>query len=293
VKLSANTGTGYLYQWKLNGNDIIGLDPTNPVYYAKVAGRYTVSVSNATNCATLSNSIVITVNPRPASYITYNTPLEFCEGSAVVLVANPGTGLTYQWYMDGTPLTNTSNNNISAVSGSYSLKVTNSFGCATSSDALNVTVYPKPVPTIVRTNSTLQTSQPYTSYQWFFNNNPIGGATSDSYVFSQNGAYKVRVVDVNGCEGFSNQFFVNNVGIVQTAAGKSIKVYPNPSTGIVNIEASVKVKVVLRDVTGKSVLEEVDVKKIDLSDIANGMYLLYISDLNGQLLRAEKVTKRE
>jgi len=39
------------------------------------------------------------------------------------------------------------------------------------------------------------------------------------------------------------------------------------------------------------VLEATDVKEINLGDIANGMYLLYISDLDGQLLRAEKVTK--
>jgi hypothetical protein len=291
VKLSANTGAGFVYKWKLNGADIAGLDSTNPVYYAKVAGRYSVAVSNATNCTTLSNSIVITVNPRPAAYITYNTPLEFCEGSAVVLTANPGTGLTYQWYLDGVAIPNTSNINISSVSGKYALKVTNNFGCSTGSDTLDVTVYPTPVPVIVRTGTTLQTAQPYVSYQWFFNNNAIGGATTDSYVFTQNGAYKVRVVDANGCEGFSNQFFVNNVGIAQTAAGKSIRVYPNPTTGLVHIDSKVKVKAVLRDVTGKSVLEAVDVKEIDLGDVANGMYLLYISDMEGQLLRAEKITK--
>jgi hypothetical protein len=293
VKLSANTGTGFTYQWKLNGNDILGPEGSNAVYYAKVAGRYTVAVSNATNCTTLSNSIVITVNPRPAAYITYNTPLEFCEGSAVVLVANPGTGLTYQWFMDGVSNGNTSNINISSVSGQYALKVTNSFGCSTNSDNLDVTVYPTPVPVIVRTGTTLQTAQPYTSYQWFFNNAAIGGATSDSYVFTQNGAYKVRVVDVNGCEGFSNQFFVNNVGISQTAVGKSIRVYPNPTTGIVNIDAKVKIRAVLRDVAGKSVLDVSDVKQIDLGDVANGMYLLYISDMEGKLLKAEKITKTD
>jgi hypothetical protein len=99
------------------------------------------------------------------------------------------------------------------------------------------------------------------------------------------------VVDINGCEGVSDQFFVSNVGIAQTTAGKSIRIYPNPTSGIVHIDASVKVKVVLRDVTGKSVLEASEVKEIDLGDIANGMYQLYISDMDGKLLRAEKLTK--
>ena len=195
--------------------------------------------------------------------------------------------------MDGVANGNTSNINIASVSGQYSLKVTNNFGCVTNSDNLDVTVYPTPVPVIVRTGTTLQTAQPYTSYQWFFNNDAIGGATSDSYVFSENGAYKVRVVDVNGCEGFSNQYFVSNVGISQTAAGKAIRVYPNPTTGVVNIDAKVKIRAVLRDVTGKAILDARDVKQIDLGDVANGMYLLYISDMDGRLLRAEKITKTD
>jgi hypothetical protein len=293
VKLSANTGTGLTYQWKLNGIDITGPSGTGSDFYAKASGRYTVAVSSATNCTTLSNSIQITVNPRPAAYITYNTPLEFCEGSAVVLTANTGTGLTYQWYQDGVPLSNTTGINVSATSGKYTLKVTNTFLCSSTADTLDVTVWPTPVPSIVRTGSTLSTSQPYSSYQWFFNNNAIGMATSATYSVTQNGAYKVRVIDDNGCEGYSTQFFISNVGIAQTNAGRSIKVYPNPATAIVHIDASVKIQVVLRDVTGRSVLEAKDVKEIDLGDVATGTYLLYISDLEGQLLRVEKLTRSD
>ena len=82
-----------------------------------------------------------------------------------------------------------------------------------------------------------------------------------------------------------------NVGITNPALGNSIKVYPNPTTGVLNIDARVRVKVALRDVTGKALIEESDVKTIDMGDVANGVYLLYISDMDGHLLRAEKVTK--
>src|SRR5690606_17654599 len=157
---------------------------------AKLGGRYTVAVSNATNCVTLSNSVVITVNPRPAAYVTYNTPLQFCEGSAVVLVANAGSGLTYEWLMDGTPNGNTTDINIASTSGLYSLKVSNSCGCSPSSDGLGVVLYPAPVPAISRSRDTRRTAQPYVACQWFFNNVAIGGATSQDHVFTENGAYK-------------------------------------------------------------------------------------------------------
>lgn len=287
--IDANTGTGFMYQWRRNGVNIVG--ETGRTLKATQSGSYTVSVSNATNCFNISNPVIITVNPRPAAFITYATPLEFCEGSAVVLTANTGTGLTYQWLYNGLANGNTGVYNESKVSGTYALVVTNSFGCSTSSDVLNIVVHPAPVPTIARNGGTIETTTPYVSYQWFFNNDPIGGATGQSHTFAENGAYKVRVIDIYGCEGYSNLYFVNNVGIPTAGVGKSIRVYPNPTTGLVNIESSVKVKVVLRDVAGKSVLEASDVKQINLGDIANGMYLLYISDMNGTLLRADKITK--
>ena len=288
AKLRATTG-GISYQWRLNGNNIVGA--TDSVYYAKLGGNYSVIVSNGSNCSATSNAVTITVNPRPAAYITYNTALEFCEGSAVVLQANASAGLTYQWLVNGVPNGNTANFDIASTTGLYSLQVTNNFGCITTSDTLNVVVHPSPVPDIVRSGNNLSTATAYSAYQWFFNNNAIGGATAGSYFYTQNGAYKVRVTDAFGCEGFSDQYFITNLGIANTALGNTIKIFPNPTTGLINIDATVKIKVALRDVTGRSLIEASDVKQIDMGDVANGIYLLYISDMDGQLLRAEKVTK--
>ena len=195
--------------------------------------------------------------------------------------------------MNGVAIGNTGSFNVSAVTGVYTLQVTNSLGCVNNSDVVNVTVYPTPSPVIARTSgNTLQTTTPYVSYQWFFNNNSIGGATNGSYNFDQNGAYKVRVIDAHGCEGYSSQYFINNVGVANTPIGNAIKVYPNPTTGILNIDAKVDVMVALRDVTGKTILSASNVKKIDMGDVASGIYLLYISDMDGHILRIEKVTKK-
>jgi hypothetical protein len=137
----------------------------------------------------------------------------------------------------------------------------------------------------------MTTSQTYANYQWFLNNTAIGGATSQTYVASINGAYKVRVEDANGCIGYSDLEFVQNVGITPTATSMAIRVYPNPTTGLLMIDAPVKVKLALHDVTGKVVARAADVKQMDITGVANGMYLLYISDMNGNTLRIDKVTK--
>jgi hypothetical protein len=56
VRLSANTGTNYTYQWNVNGNVITGA--TSSSYVAKASGSYTVTIDSATATAT-SNAIVV------------------------------------------------------------------------------------------------------------------------------------------------------------------------------------------------------------------------------------------
>jgi len=287
-RIRANQGSGLSYQWSYNGTPLAGA--VDSIYYAKQQGTYTVTVSNG-SCPATSTGVTINVNPAPAAFITYGTPVNFCEGSAVALTANIGNGLTYMWYVNDTVSGNSSTTYVATTTGVYKLQTTNGFNCSTYSDTLHVTVNPAPKPVIVRTDVTMTTAQTYAKYQWFLNNNAIGGATAQSYVATQNGAYKVHVTDGNGCEGESKLEFIQNVGVTPTAVSAAIKVYPNPTTGLLKIDAPVKVQLVLRDVTGKAVIEESEVKQIDLTSVASGMYLLYISDMNGKLLRVDKVTK--
>ncbi len=287
-RIRANTGSGLSYQWNYNGTPLAGA--IDSFYYAKQQGTYTVTVSNG-NCPATSTGVTINVNPAPAAFITYNTPVNFCEGSAVALTANIGNGLTYMWYINDTVTGNSSTTFVATTTGTYKLRTTNGFSCSTFSDTLHVTVNPAPKPVIARTDVTMTTTQNYASYQWFLNNVAIGGATAQTYVALANGAYKVRVIDGNGCEGYSELEFIQNVGVTPTPVSAAIKVFPNPTSGLLKIDAPVKVQLVLRDVTGKAVIEESEVKQIDLTNVASGMYLLYISNMDGKLLRVDKVTK--
>jgi len=128
VLLKAITGTGYTYQWKKNGVTIPSQTQSN--YTATATGAYTVAVTNAQGCSTLSIAINVSVVPLPAAVITANGPLTFPQGGNVVLNVAAAVGNTYQWKKDGVNITGATSDSYTAnTSGSYTVAVTNTNGC--------------------------------------------------------------------------------------------------------------------------------------------------------------------
>ena len=120
----------------------------------------------------------------PAS-ITAGGNTTFCEGSNVVLTANSGTGLTYQWKKDGNNIAGATSISYSATtSGSYAAVVTGS-GVSATSNAIGVTVNPS---VVISNCPQTQYQQIYTdsnSCSTTFSYNPtIGGATDVTYTFT-------------------------------------------------------------------------------------------------------------
>jgi len=290
VCLNANTDPGLTYQWRVNSGNIPGA--TNATYCATSAGNYTVVVTNGSNCSATSAILNMAFNPRPSASISYTTPVTFCEGGAVVLTGVSNTGTTYQWQNNGAPISGaTSNNFIASATGSYSVIITAPNGCASTTTATLVVVNPLPSPVITRNGNILSTGN-YARYQWYFNSSPIPGATNQSYNVTQNGGYAVYVTDFNNCTNYSGIEFFNNVSVggpLMNAA--AIKIFPNPVRSVMNIDAPAPVNVVVRDVTGTQVMKLENAKQMDMSQLANGMYMLMISDKNGNMVKMEKVLK--
>jgi hypothetical protein len=288
-----SASTGVTYQWKLNGNNILSANDSS--YIARTSGAYSVRVT-VNGCSVTSTATQATVHPSPSGAITYSSPLTFCEGGAVVLNTLPGANQTYVWYRNNGAISGANNfAYIVDTSGIYKVMVTNTAtGCTrTSTTTITVTVNSNPSPVVVYNSATneLTTTRSYATYQWFRNNQLIANATQSIYRPTQNGAYSVMVNDTNGCGNTSTIVFVNSVGIKNTPVAASIKVYPNPTNGILHVDAAAKVKLALHDVTGKVVLRSDNDHEVNIENMADGMYLLYISDAQGHLLKAEKITK--
>jgi uncharacterized delta-60 repeat protein len=198
---------------------------------ADASGTYNVIITNNATCSSQS-FVNVTENPLPN--IDAGNDVGFCVSATVQLCATGG--VQYSW----SPAFGLSDTTIACPtagptsSTTYIVFGTDANGCV-SSDTVSVNLYPIPsVPTITQ-NIAVLTSSTASSYQWYYNGNPISGATSQSYTPTQNGSYYVVVTDSNGCVSFSSTFVMNEVGVDEISAG-AISLFPNPNNGTFTLQ---------------------------------------------------------
>ncbi|MBP7497171.1 MAG: T9SS type A sorting domain-containing protein [Bacteroidales bacterium] len=98
VTLFGKPAEGNIYQWYKDANEIIGANTEN--YEATETGEYTLKVTN-NGCSSVSNAINVTVNPAPEAIITPAGPIDLMPGENILLNANTGENLAYQWQLNG------------------------------------------------------------------------------------------------------------------------------------------------------------------------------------------------
>jgi hypothetical protein len=139
VLLTANSGTGFAYQWRKSNINIAGAIAST--YNASTGGSYKVVVTNSNGCSKSSNSITVTILAAPIATITANGPTTFCAGDSVTLTANTGIGYTYQWRKYANAIAGATAINYTAKNpGNYKCVVTNTNGCTKASNLLTVTI---------------------------------------------------------------------------------------------------------------------------------------------------------
>lgn len=178
-------------------------------------------------------------------------------------------------------------------SGVYTQKLPNAAGCD-STVTLDLTINNINPAVITINGFDLSTSAAYSSYQWLMDGNAISGATNSIYTVTANGNYQVAVTDSNGCMDTSDIYTVSNVGITDIAViADQIHVFPNPAGNRVYIQSPVSVDIALMGLEGKIIQADKDVRSIDLSGLAFGVYFLRITDhRSGLVIKVEKIVKQ-
>jgi hypothetical protein len=293
VNLTATTDIGTAFQWYYDGAPIPGAN--TQIYNAFVTGTYGVVVTSPAGCKTAAaTNQYILVEPQP--FVTTGNPVVFCQGNNAQLSVNTGNvagspAFTYQWLLDGYGLVGATNPTYDAqYSGTYVCYVTIPNNCTDTSTSIQLTVNPLPAPVITGNNFTLTTGS-FASYQWYLNNQPVGN--SQTINITGNGQYTVEVTDANGCVGVSIPYVVsapNGLG-VNTITKDDVKIYPNPASATVHIQAPVKVNVIISSIDGKEVLKADDAKDINISNLPDAVYTISVYTLEGERIKMEKLVK--
>lgn len=250
LTMSANTGAGYTYQWKLNGAAIAGA--SGVTFKTGSAGNYSVIVTSIYGCPKESTPVSVVVNLLPTATVSPTAAQNLCTGTSGTLYANTGANLAYQWKLNSTNISGQTNAIINSnLGGNYTVEVTNTItGCKNTSTP-PVAFILKPIPVAVATpltgtsfcqgNSTVisATSTYGNTYQWFMNGNAIAGANAATYSAAQAGSYTV-LIQRDGCTNTSNAIvttvlpYINPVAVAvgntQICNGDSVTLYTQSGT---------------------------------------------------------------
>lgn len=147
-----------------------------------------------------------------------------------------------------------------------------------------------PAPAISQSTDTLFSSYG-ASYQWYFEDEPINGATGPFLVPQQNGFYRVSITNDGGCESelsvpFDYQF---NVGI-DIRPDEKMVISPNPSSGVITLRNAgleqCNFSLMVVNAAGKVVYRDRNVFTFDLSSFQEGIYLVVVETDRGQQFSA-------
>jgi len=267
---------------------------------------YSVTVTDSRGCSDDENATV-TVNPLPSITATSQpTNAEICSGSGhqilLTAMSPDANNPIWEWTKNGSFFSNNQFISLSnsGQSGIYIASVTDDrTGCSNTALPISVNIYQTPTVSLTQV-----TTPPYyigddfilcassnatgPSYEWE-GPNGFTNTSACAMVNSLNplnaGIYSVTVTDIHGCQGFAVAEIEIIVGTVEPAEAWGLTIAPNPNDGIAQIRTDKpfpgKLEMVLFDANGRRIRSfwmETPTLTLDMTDLANGFYILRISD---------------
>jgi Secretion system C-terminal sorting domain len=261
-----NNGNIKSYQWNT--------DDSTQTINANVQQNYSVRIIDTLGCYNY-NSFYLFINRIPK--INAGNDTTICKGKSIQLQAS-GANL-YQWNLltDSTIISNTNILTVLPDSSTFyrviGIDTMNNVSCY-KADTIKVILNPKPAIPSISGPSTVPHNMAniYSAanhsgnlYNWFLSTGNISsgqGTNAVNAIFTSIGSNQINVSESqNNCwsDTASKSLTVNAVGgINEKYSFENLNVYPNPTSGILNIEFETSDKIIVLevfDILGKSVLK--------------------------------------
>ncbi|MFH1050516.1 MAG: SBBP repeat-containing protein [bacterium] len=287
---TGNSETGVENKWRVSGGTISGTDDGDTVdilWGSPGLGTITLIQTNVEAGCKDSVSIEITINPLPEiifdmlpDICLYDEPL-ILNHAIPVGGSYSGIGVESDFFYP-------------TVTGIGKHEISYSFtepltGC-TNFVSCTITVLPTPPQPQISQQGKILISSSGFSYQWYNDNDLIENEINQNFEPDTTGYYSVIIIGENGCKSkMSLPYYFDITGIHDfTREPKMLRIYPNPSSDIVNIEYSLNtsenVTLELYDILGNKI-ETFDYsfvgsgrhyEQIDMKDKPIGMYYLIL-----------------
>ena len=270
---------------------IVELDTmTGTSYEGLNVGTYTILVSDGNDCTASVDVEVLNAVPVVATATSTSVTCSGLSDGVVTVAAEGGTG-TFQFSDNGNTFAATNEfDDLSA--GDYTFYAQDENGCISEADA--IVMSPDPIlitgfPSLGENTGNavidISVSGGTPDYSYVWTGPGVDGSTSADIEGLSTGTYTVEVTDAAGCSEVATFNVVT--GIYELAGGVEAQIFPNPSTGLFQVQWSGwtggAVEFYVVDARGRQVTQGVwtgagtsFLTTLDLSGVENGLYRLNV-----------------
>lgn len=178
--------------------------------------------------------------------------------------------------------------------GTYTLEITDANACSTET-SFTINELSLPEATVSVDGNTLSAIGSFFGYQWLLNGTEIPGATSSTYVATEDGSYAVFVTASNGCTNTSNAVDVMVSTLGNIPALEALQITPNPFQDVINltlrVEQPTDFQLAILTLDGQLLQQRtltatgLTSERIDLKELPAGTYYFRLSTKEGVVVR--------
>ncbi len=299
-------GAGPMIYWFLNGSYVVGaagaVYPTDTLRNGDIVHAMLVATDACViNDTTIATSISMTVIPNldPAATLTLtNGANPGCLDSAITFTAavtGAGTTPDLLWLVNDTVVASGTNVHTQTYTTGQLLtfRVRPTDGGCYSADSFTTPAIlmirdSTPVAPLVSLIDNMLVANSAGTYKWYFNGVIVPGASGQTYHPPAMGFY-YAIKDTGNCQSLPSNVIYISLLDVKEISGSGVKLYPNPTSGVVNMEwgGNVTATLSLTNVIGQEVWQN-EVKGVnrysaDFSKMPAGTYMLTVRAADGSV----------
>ena len=137
----------------------------------------------------------------------------------------------------------------------------------------------------------LQVTINYAAYA-YLQDSAEGSYEWNGHVYAESGIYEYHTIIETGRDSVVTlMLIVSNTTDIDLMEGNgNVTIYPNPTTGILNVVGEQIGNIEVYEATGRAVMRADNTEQIDISNLPSGIYFLRITHIHG--VNVKRVMKR-